>query len=341
MNYNFVMESQIKKILIVRLGAIGDVVNSTIIADSVKNKYPDSEIHFITDKNIAPLLQNHKNINKVWSFDLKKKNNFFYLFTLGLALRGEKFDLVVNLTNALRNQFLVFLSGTKKTTKRAKFGKNAVEMFHNSLKEYVPDLKLPENLCLDFSQELKDKIKEKIKDFPKPFVAINAGGANDTERQGRIWPIDSWIELGNQLAQKYNATIFIVGSKAEKDYHKKLSSIKNSVMFSGELALDENAALLSECDLIISGDSGPVHIAAAVGINVISLLGSLNCHPYGEKAFVVSAKDAPCKFCSQKKCKKLFQGEIYTPCMRAIKPLDVLELVEEKKLLSSGLKLKE
>lgn len=333
------MESQIKKILIIRLGAIGDVVHSTVIADSVRNKYPDSEIHFMTEKSISPLLQYHKNIAKVWSFDSKKKNNFFYLFILGIILRREKFDLVVNLTNAFRNQFLVFLSGAKKTAIRAKVGANAVEMFHNSMMEHMPELQIPEKLCLNFSQDLKDKIQEKIKDFQKPLVAINPGGANDGERQGRIWPIDSWAVLGDELVQKYGATVMIVGSKAEKDYHKKLSSIKNAVMFTGELALDENAALLAQCDLVISGDSGPAHIASAVGVNVISLLGSLNCHPYGDKVFVLSAKNAPCKFCAQKQCKKLSQGEVYTPCMRAIKPLDVLELIEENKLLGCHSKL--
>lgn len=334
------MESQIKKILIIRLGAIGDVVHSTVLADSIKNNYPESEIHFVTSSGIVPLLQSHKNLNKVWAFDLSRKDDFFYLFAFGLALRQEKFDLVVNLTNAFRNQFLVFLSGAKKTAIRANFGLNAVETFHNSVKEYFPDLNLPSKLCLDFSQELKSKVKEKIKDFKRPLIAINAGGANDSERQGRIWPIESWIELGNELAQKYDASIFIVGSKAEKDYHKRLSVIKNSTLFSGELPLDENAVLLSECDLVISGDSGPVHIASAVGVSVISLLGSVNCHPYGENTFALSAVNSVCKFCQQKKCKKLTQGEIYTPCMCAIKPLDVIELIEENRLLDNSSKIK-
>lgn len=116
---------------------------------------------------------------------------------------------------------------------------------------------LPSCLQLGFSEDLKMRIQDKIKDLKRPLIAIGPGGANDSERQGRIWPTENWIKLGNELAQKYGATILIVGSKAEKNYRKKLTVIENSILFPGELALDENAVLLSECDIVLRETQAP------------------------------------------------------------------------------------
>ena len=107
-----------QKVLIIRLGAIGDVVHSTIMAQAIKNKHQNVEIHYLTADFIAPLVSFSPFVDKVFSFDMKKKNNLFYLISLGLKLRKEKYDVSFNLTNAFRNAFINFVLGAKKNVKR-------------------------------------------------------------------------------------------------------------------------------------------------------------------------------------------------------------------------------
>ena len=108
-----------KKILIIRFGAIGDVVHSTIISTAIKNKYPQYKIHFLTLPFIKEMLKNDLNFEKIFEFDNSKKNNLFYLFKLGLALRKENYDVIFNLTNAFRTTFISFVANPKKVIKRS------------------------------------------------------------------------------------------------------------------------------------------------------------------------------------------------------------------------------
>lgn len=324
-----------KKILIIRLGAIGDVVHSSVIQQAIKEKHPDCEIFFLTSDLVYPLLENDPNLKKIYKFNSKKKDNLLYLLQLGLEFRREKFDVIINLSNSLRNKFLLFLANPKEVINRSKYRVHAVDAFLNSAKQVFGDLEAPKNLKLYFNPETLKNMSFKIENYKRPFIVISPGGEHDNARQGRIWVDKYWIELGNKLVEKYGGTILIAGSKAERDFHKRFSEIHSSVLFSGELSLEESACLFSKADLFISGDSGPLHIASAVDVNTIGIMGStpaVACGPYGEKGYSITS-DSLCTGCGQVKCLKLKEGEIYTPCMRAIKPSTVLKFIEDNNLL--------
>ena len=109
------MQSKYKKILIIRLGAIGDVINSLIIHQAIKEKHPDVEIHYLTLDYIAPLLENDPHISKLWTIEDAKKKNLRYILNVGLELRKERYDAVISLTNSIRNKLLNPVSYTHLT----------------------------------------------------------------------------------------------------------------------------------------------------------------------------------------------------------------------------------
>ena len=319
-----------KKILVIRFGAIGDVVHTTIIQQSIKQKYPDSEIHFLTSGFIAPLLESDPNLAKVYSFDNSKKDDFLYLLQLGFTFRKEKFDIIINLQNSVRNRLLNLIANPKRIVYRNLHRIHAVDAFFNSAKEVFADIEKPEDLNLYIADKIKDYIDSKIENYPRPFIVINPGGEHDNARQGRIWSVNNWIVLSNKLMEKHGGTVFIVGSKNEKEYHKELLKIQSSVLFSGELKLDESAALFSKADLFISGDSGPLHMASALGVNTLGLMGATDvqaCGPYGSKGHVLSSIfecPTPCnKVCLQT------QEDIYKPCIQSITPEAVFDYIEQ------------
>lgn len=324
-----------KKILIIRLGAIGDVVHSTVIQQALKKKHPDTEISFLTSELLYPLLKNDPDLDKVYKFNSKLKDNWFYILKLGLEFRKEKFDAIINLSNSLRNKVLLFLANPKKIISRSKHRVHATDAFFNSAKEVFDDIEKPTNLKLHLNKDILNEVTAKLEKYKRPFIVISPGGEHDNVRQGRIWPEDSWIELGNKLAEKYLGTIFIIGSKEERAMHEKYTKIYNSVLFSGELSLEESACLISLADLFISGDSGPLHMASALGVKTLGLMGSTPaaaCGPYGTKGYSITS-DTLCIGCGQVKCSKVKEDEKYSLCMKLLKPEAVFKFIEEKNLL--------
>lgn len=319
-----------QKILICRLGAIGDVVHTTVIAQAMKQKYPDSEIHYLTASTLKPLLELCPYVDKIYEFNRSKKDDFFYLLQLALEFKKQKYDLVFRLSNSLRDIFLSTMCFAKKILKRKKCNKHAVEVFFETANDYVKNLEKQQSLNFSVNKELKEQINEKLKNYPRPYFVLNPAGANNNVRQGRVWSEKNWKELAQKLTETYGGTVFICGSDAEKNAHKFFEDLKNTIILTGELNLVESAAVYSCADLMISGDSGPLHIADALGVNLIALMGSTSpeyCGPYSKNEFIATPQ-IDCKYCQQKKCSKLKQNETITPCMNSISVNQVIELVE-------------
>ena len=320
-----------KKILIIRFGAIGDVVNSLVIHQAIKRKHPDVVIHYLTLDYIAPLLENDPQLEKVFYIEDKKKKNLFYIAKIGLQLRKERYDAIISLSNSIRNKLINLCANPKIVMNRGithRYG-HSEEAFLNSANGLFNDLELPERVILYPDDSIKEQVYSRIKNYPKPFIFFNPGGAHDKERKGRIWPAKYWIETGNKLVEKYGGTVFIVGSKSERESHKPLLSIKNSVLFSGEFSLKECCSLYKYSDIFLSVDSGPLHIAAALGVKSLSIMGSTkgtSCGPFGSGDFIDPPYD--CSGCNNTKCSRMLEGQVYAPCISAIKPDMVLKKIE-------------
>lgn len=331
------MAEDSKKILVLRFGALGDIVHTTVIPQAIKAKYPDYEIHYCCEARYADVLRHNSNIDKIIEFDHKRRKEFSYNLQVALMLRHEHYDVIFNLTNAFRNNMMTFIASPKAKFTKIPMGRNhVVQAFYKVAKNAFPALKKPLNLCLGVDKQALQYMEKRLADYKRPFVVLSPGGETDKNRQGRIWPATNWVELGNLLHQIYGATIFISGSPDEKKHHKKIASkIDGAVLFSGELPISHSMCLFSLADLFISGDSGPLHIASGVGVKTIGLYGSThpdNVAPYGENGFVVEA-GIDCKYCWAKECKRLTCGQKYTPCMESIKAAHVINLINSKKLL--------
>ncbi len=331
--------SKSKKVLVLRFGALGDIVHTTIIPQAIKAKHPDYEVHYCCESRYVHVLENNPDIDKIIEFDHKRRKDFSYNLQTALQLRHEHYDVILNLTNAFRNNFMTFVANPKEKFTKVTMGhKHVVDAFFLSAKAAFPDLKQPKNLHLGLDTQALDSMKKDVENFPRPFFVLSPGGQTDNNRQGRAWQPENWVDLGNLLKQIFGGTVFISGSPAEKDFHKTIADkIDGAVLYSGELSIKQSMALFSLCDLFISGDSGPLHIASGLGVKTVGIFGSTNpenVKPYGENGYSIGAL-SKCKFCWQKKCSKLKEGEKYTPCMKSIKPAHVLNLINKKKLMSN------
>ena len=320
-----------KKVLIIRTGAIGDVVHTTNLYRAIKKLNPQIEIHYLTSSLIKPLLEADGDISKI--INVPKKFKLFSVETKKLIdeLKKENYDVVFNLQPSLKTRIIAIMSGIKKRYNYKKnFKFHAVKNFWQTGLQCFPQLEELDDLKIFLPQCYIDSAKKRVQNLKHPIIVFNAGGMF-SKRQGRTYPIDKWVELGNKIQEKYDGTILLNGAKEDKEFLLPLEKIKNSVNLIGELSLADSCAVISQADIMISGDSGPLHIATALGVKSIGLYGSMpknrtGCYCNGIN--IVSKKD--CVPCNRRKCKFLKNTDkIYAPCMEEISIDEIISNMPE------------
>jgi len=320
-----------KKILIIRFNAIGDIVHTTVIPYAIKNKYPQHIIHYLTSYTNAPILENCPYIDKILKYNGSVLNTSKQLYK-------EHYDVIIGLNYTLKLYILSFLSFSKKVVLRSYKGKSWVENYFNTALKAFKDLELPSRLYLENGDlSIASDIKNKLDEYPKPHIFLNPSRHQGNPRQGRTWNIKKWKELSKKLLDTYGGTIFINGNQGEKEYHSELKD-NNVIILSGLFNIKQTCALLSMADLLISTDSGPIHIASAYNVKTLAILGSTSpdkIKPYGINGYYIEP-NIKCKYCWKKKCKYITDSKQYTPCMESIKVKDVMKKISEYNLLKNN-----
>ena len=118
-----------KKILIIKLGAMGDVIHSIIIATAIKKAHPNWQIDFLTSCSNAKIIEKHPHIDNVIEWDDSKRKSYKYLFQTAFELLKKRYDIIFNLTNAFRNNLLATLAFPKKIVGKKSFSTSWVEEY--------------------------------------------------------------------------------------------------------------------------------------------------------------------------------------------------------------------
>jgi heptosyltransferase-2 len=165
-------------------------------------------------------------------------------------------------------------------------------------------------------------------------------GPSDPERGWRCWPIDRFAQLGDVTTANYNAKLIIVGGQAEVPAANEVANSmeRKPIILAGKASLRQTAAVIEKCRLFISSDTGPMHVAAAVGVPVVCIFGptSPSKHgPYGDNCFVVES-DLPCRPCHEPHSPKPECESL--DCLRAITVDIVMDTVSKVLGASKGQK---
>lgn len=322
-----------EKILIIRQGAIGDVVHTTNVFRSIKEIYPDSKIDYLTGALPAELLKNDSRLNRVIVLEGK---NYSYLTKLAFGFQKEKYDLIINLQPSFRFKFLSLFSMPKKiVTYKKTFKLHAVENFFRTAKKVFKDIENPNDLKLEIPVEIIEKVKSQIPQ-DKKLVVINT--QTGPVRHGRKWSMKFFKELALEILEEHDCNILVAGSSEDVEKVKCFENLHPNIhVIAGKFTLLESAAAFSLCDVFISGDTGPLHIASAVdGPYCIGLYGAMPVQrtgPWGINHFAVSA-DLSCIPCNRRKCQiKEYEDTDTNPCMTAITPEHIMRIIKDNDLL--------
>ncbi|MBI5204939.1 MAG: lipopolysaccharide heptosyltransferase II [Nitrospirae bacterium] len=313
-----------QKILIIKPSSLGDIVHSLPFLNAIRDRFPKSEIHWVVARGLEGLLEGHPMISKLWIINKdnwKKiknmKGTVSELKDLFKSLKKEKFDIVVDLQGLLRSGVLAAATGAPVRigfnearegsrifyTHRVKGGKDihAVDRYLKIAKFFgcdASDVKFP--FPLSFSSQLS-AISPQAGSFqlPKEYAVFVPGARWRTKR----WPSERFGELASILPVK----TLVVGGKSDIDISNRVAagSKGNAMSVAGMTSIKELVDLMRKAKFVVSNDSGPMHIAAALGVPVFAIFGPTNplrTGPYG-KGHTIIRKELKCSPCYKKTCK--------------------------------------
>jgi len=331
-------KEKVRKILCIKPRGIGDVVLSTVVFKNLKYDFPASKIDYLTEKPSKSILETSPYINEVLLFESGSK--LAELKTI-LKVRKRKYDLILDFYSNPRTAIITFLSGAKykagfpyRGRKYAYnlFGPEERDKYHAAQLhlEFLKNL----GLTARFS-ELNLTLTDKDKSFADNFFSENF---NPDDFVVGISPSGGWqskkcdpvkfAEIADAVIQKYNAKVIVVwgpGDKAEAD--KIVELMKEKALLAPPSQIREMAALMFKCKIVIANDSGPMHIAVAIGTPVLSLHGPTDPKlqgPFGEKHEWVRLDELECICCNLLDCPKKHECFLDLPVERVLGKIDLL-----------------
>ena len=351
----------INKILLVQLAGIGDLVMATPAISAVRKEFPGAYVSLLTTKRAKDLLKNSKDLDKIFALDYRGRFQARLLFyqetwRTVIELRRQNFDLAVNLYQiySLKGAFQLYLLFKllnirfivgRDTEGRGFFlnlkikeaaARNEHEVESNlHLVELLGAKVQVKNLYLDVFIQDKNFITELLAEHgisgKDLLIGINPGSA---WRLSRRWLPERFAQTMDMVINKYAVKIVFTGSTKEACLSGRIISLMKNIPINttGKLDILQLTALIKRCNLYISVDSGPMHIAVAVETPLVAIYGPgyKRYFPYGDSnKFTIIKKDVSCSPCYKIKCNEL-------KCMQSISIDDVLWAVDNQ-LKKSGL----
>lgn len=319
-------------ILVIKLSAIGDVVHSLPLLEVLKNRFPLSKIDWVVEENASDIIRNHPDIDQLIVFPRKdwikriiKKREYRNVgkevVNFTNELKKKKYDIVVDLQGLFKSGILAFISrGRRKIALNG--GREASSIFVNervaipdpnihALERYLYIARYLGITKLEWNGQIYTDAKDKtfvnhlLEEIgnDRALVAVNPMAKWKT----KLWNLDRFACLADRIIKELEAVVIFTGNESDTKAIKIILSKMNSkaLNLAGKIGLKELAYLYQKCAVVISTDTGPMHVAAAMTSPVvIALFGPTSpfkTGPYGSKHRVIRV-NLECSPCFKKKC---------------------------------------
>jgi lipopolysaccharide heptosyltransferase I len=339
------------EILIVRTSALGDILHGIPVAAALKERFPQCRITWIVDERYRELLDGHPWVDRIITVRFNEgirsllhgrdRRNW-----VGAArmLRRLRFDVAIDLQGLMRSGLITYLSGAPV---RIGFPRGHVrETLNRIFTNLRPDSMPPRSHVIDrnlallhplgirtrekhFSLRVPPAVEDRVQQY-----LLETDGGRDALRVA-VNPAAGWItkrwnprrygEISDRISKAWEATVFLLWGPGERGLAEQ---VKRHMQGPGhlvpEMGLPALAAFLRGCDLFIGGDSGPLHMAAAVGVPVLGLYGPsdpVRNGPFRDTDRVVAVAE-PCGPCYKRSCAR-------PPCMDSISVEQVWQVVAD------------
>ena len=330
---------ELRRVLLIRLSSLGDILLMTPLLNLLRSTCPQAQIDVLIKAEYRDLLRAHPAITRLLPLDSRQP----LLYTLR-RLRANRYDLALDLHCTPRSQLLLqMLRAHRKLTYNKRVLRRAllVRLGWNTLGSMTPVPELyaaplrrlglkghlgPPTMHLDpgSTQAMEAHIARCLPEaFNRPLLALAPGARWPTKR----WPVERFAAMAQELAQERGAAVVILGGPDEAQLASALCDSLDVPVINGAatLSLMHSAALLSRCRLLVSNDSGLMHMATALQVPVVAIFGptvqEFGFYPFQARAEVVS-EQLPCRPCSTKGSMRC--PRVHHACMQDISSARVL-----------------
>jgi heptosyltransferase-1 len=342
-----------KSILLIKLSAIGDVVHSLPLLEVLRKNFPEARIDWLVEEEASQIVEGHRDLDRAILSRRKSWQKRFLMPGQKVMvlreirqflqdLRSTSYDLVIDLQGLFKSGLLTGLSrGRRKIgfTGGAKEGSYLFlteKPYFFDYNKHALDRYLTVAEYLDCSLDswkgdipIRSSDRQAVEHFLREhsldgevLVAINPVAKWDT----KLWEEERFAFLADRLQEELSCKVIFTGSREDRPVIARIIERMGTTPLdlTGRTGLKELACLYSQCKFVISTDTGPMHIAAAVGTPVLALFGPTapwRTGPYG-KGHRVIREEIPCSPCFKKKCFEQI-------CMRGISVDRVFESAKE------------
>lgn len=308
------MPAEPRRILIIRYSALGDVVLATSVLDPLRERFPAAELEWMTNVQYAPLLDGLPQLSRVHPLTRWGVRNSPLPFAL--KFRG-RFDVVVDLQHRLRGAVatlgaaprrLVIQRRNLQQMGRAALGREAPLVRAHATELYAEALaplgiEGPGRPTVHLSPAARERAATVLAGAARPLVALAPGTRWETKR----WPVGSFAALSDALSDSGVRTVLCGGPGDAAALAAFRAAVRTPPLADlSELPVDALAAGLAEVDLLVCGDSGPAHLATAVGTPVLALFGPTSPARWGPlppgRALSLGLPCAPCSNHGSARC---------------------------------------
>jgi heptosyltransferase-1 len=306
---------ELKNILIVKPSSLGDIVLALPALSALRRNFPDARISWLVRPEFAPLLENHPHLTEVILFDRKRLGKAWFhpgafcsLVSLIRRLRRREFDAVFDFQGLLRTAALARLSGCKNRfgmanarefarlfyTHKVHQDEDCVHLVDYYLKivQAVGASDLRVEFILPQDAAVADSVRKLLRGYniERGNYVVFVPGSTDPDKR---WPVERFAALADKIASEFHLSIVAAGSTSESDLTERLKSLARVPVanLAGRTSLRQLTALLRTARLVVSNDTGPGHIAAALGTPLVLMYSWSNparIAPYGRPECIVA-----------------------------------------------------
>jgi heptosyltransferase-2 len=336
-----------EKILVVQTSFLGDVVLTTPLIAEIRRRFPHVHLSVLCAPRGKDILEGHPDIDEIIVYRKRRDGGRRQsLWRIAKELRSRGFTLALSPHKSFRTALLLFFS---RIPRRIGFRQSAGWFFfHERVHRDSTRHDVERNLSLletlgegaaesERTPRLAVTASAKIA-AAEVFRSLGIGGDGPVfgVNPGSVWATKRWTQEGYAklivaLKRKYGGQVALFGAEEDREIAEKIIALSDNACVSlvGRIGLRELAAAIERCDVFITNDSGPMHVAVARGVPVVAIFcattPSLGFYPYARNAVVVE-KELNCRPCGS-------HGGRYCPlgtedCMRLIKAEDVMRGVE-------------
>jgi len=278
-------EIRAQRVALIKPSALGDVIHALPVLGALRHKFPDAHIAWVVNRSYQPLIDGHPALNETIAFDrgaLKSGWRKAAGTSLRLAreLRKRRFDLVIDLQCLARSGLMTLATGARRRVGLGTAREGAQLAYSDIIA--VPDPTtshavdrywrvvealgvghLPKRFDIPVLPESRAWAQTQLRDVPRPWMAFGVGARWLTKR----WPPDHFAVLARRAQEKFGGTVFFVGAPDEAPLAKQvIAQLRGpSRDFVGTTSLQQLAGLLDAADVMVANDTGPLHLAAALG----------------------------------------------------------------------------